>query len=125
MGGHQAWRKRLETGETAKQYAGAIARHRPHLGRKGKDLIKNRKGNIGGGNPKKRKKMNKGNNVRMEKNDRLGDVKEHGEAGSDTERPIGSRGVFHHESTGKAVIGGAMGLVALVVFYLYFYNNNG
>lgn len=34
-------------------------RHRPHLGRKGKDLIKNRKGHIGGGNPKKKKKNNK------------------------------------------------------------------
>lgn len=53
MGGHSAWRKRLGNGELAKGYAGAICRHRPHLGRKGKDLIKNRKGWIGGGNPKK------------------------------------------------------------------------
>jgi hypothetical protein len=53
MGGHSAWRKRVGNGELAKGYAGAICRHRPHLGRKGKDLIKNRKGWIGGGNPKK------------------------------------------------------------------------
>jgi hypothetical protein len=54
MGGHSAWRKRVASGELAKKYSGAIARHRPHLGRKGKDLIKNRKGHIGGGNPKKK-----------------------------------------------------------------------
>jgi hypothetical protein len=53
MGGHSAWRKRVERGDLAKGYAGAICRHRPHLGRTGKDLNKNRKGNIGGGNPKK------------------------------------------------------------------------
>lgn len=57
MGGHSAWRKRLARGELAKGSAGAICRHRPHLGRKGKDLIKNRKGFIGGGNPKKSKKQ--------------------------------------------------------------------
>jgi hypothetical protein len=56
MGGHSAWKKRVSNGELAKGYAGAICRHRPHLGRKGKDLIKNRKGYIGGGNPKKRKR---------------------------------------------------------------------
>jgi hypothetical protein len=56
MGGHSAWKKRVGNGELAKGYAGAICRHRPHLGRKGKDLIKNRKGFIGGGNPKKQKK---------------------------------------------------------------------
>jgi hypothetical protein len=55
MGGHSAWRKRVANGELAKQYSGAISRHRPHLGRKGKDLIKNRKGHIAGGNPKKQK----------------------------------------------------------------------
>jgi len=56
MGGHSAWRKRVANGELAKQGGGAICRHRPHLGRKGKDLIKNRKGFIGSGNPKKLKK---------------------------------------------------------------------
>lgn len=56
MGGHSAWRKRVANGELAKQYSGAISRHRPHLGRKGKDLIKNRKGHIAGGNPKKQNK---------------------------------------------------------------------
>jgi preprotein translocase subunit Sss1 len=40
-------------GELAKGRGGAIARHRPHFGRKGKDLKLNRKGNIAGGNPKK------------------------------------------------------------------------
>jgi len=57
MGGHSAWRKRVERGELAKGLGGAIMRHRPHFGRKGKDLIKNRKGHIGGGNPKKQKKV--------------------------------------------------------------------
>lgn len=56
MGGHSAWRKRVERRELAKGLGGAIMRHRPHRGRKGKDLIKNRKGHIGGGNPKKKKK---------------------------------------------------------------------
>mmetsp|Transcript_34283 Transcript_34283/g.48715 ORF Transcript_34283/g.48715 Transcript_34283/m.48715 type:complete len:110 (+) Transcript_34283:86-415(+) len=58
MGGHSAWRKRVARGELAKGSGGAIIRHRPHLGRKGKDLIKNRKGHIGEGNPKKKKKRN-------------------------------------------------------------------
>lgn len=40
----------------AKGMGGAICRHRPHFGRKGKDLWKNRMGNIAGGNPKKKKK---------------------------------------------------------------------
>lgn len=56
MGGHAAWRKRVAAGLPSKGAGGAILRHRPHLGRKGKDLIKNRKGNIAGGNPKKKKK---------------------------------------------------------------------
>lgn len=60
MGGHSAWRKRLERGELAKQSSGAICRHRPHFGRKGKDLVKNRKGNIGGGNPKKSRRAKQG-----------------------------------------------------------------
>jgi hypothetical protein len=75
MGGHSAWRKRIERGELAKQSSGAICRHRPHFGRKGKDLVKNRKGNIGNGNPKKRKSNKKGTQhdkevrrVLMEKN---------------------------------------------------------
>jgi len=56
MGGHAAWKKRVARGELAKVSGGAICRHRPHLGRKGKDLILNRKGHIAGGNPKKKKK---------------------------------------------------------------------
>lgn len=61
MGGHSAWKKRVLAGGLAKKRGGAIARHRPRLGRKGKDLALNRKGNIGGGNPKKMKKKNKKN----------------------------------------------------------------
>ena len=60
MGGHSAWRKRVKNGEPAKGSGGAIARHRPHLGRKGRDLALNRKGNIAGGNPKKRKNRREG-----------------------------------------------------------------
>lgn len=56
MGGHSAWRKRVASGELAKGSGGAINRHRPHFGRTGKDIEENRKGNIGGGNPKKMKK---------------------------------------------------------------------
>ena len=55
MGGHAAWKKRIAKGELAKGGGGAIARHRPRWGRKGKDIELNRKGNIAGGNPKKRK----------------------------------------------------------------------
>ena len=55
MGGHSAWRKRLASGELAKQSGGAICRHRPHLGRKGKDREVERKGNINGG-PRKKKR---------------------------------------------------------------------
>lgn len=55
MGGHSAWRKRVAAGQPAKGRGGAIARHHPHLGRKGEDLKLNRKGNIAGGNPKKMK----------------------------------------------------------------------
>lgn len=56
MGGHSAWRKRVTDGGLAKEgTGGAIARHRPRMGRKGDDLKLNRKGNIGGGNPKKKK----------------------------------------------------------------------
>ena len=58
MGGHSAWRKRIKNGELAKQSGGAICRHRPHLGRKGKDIEKNKRGNIlGGPNKKKKKKI--------------------------------------------------------------------
>ena len=57
MGGHAAWRKRVARGELAKGLGGAIMRHRPHRGRKGKDLILNRKGHIGGGNPKKKQQQ--------------------------------------------------------------------
>ena len=55
MGGHSAWRKRVKNGELAKQAGGAICRHRPRLGRKGKDIEKNKKGNILGGPNKKKK----------------------------------------------------------------------
>ena len=55
MGGHSAWRKRLANGELAKQSGGAICRHRPHFGRKGKDREVERKGNINGG-PRKKKR---------------------------------------------------------------------
>ena len=54
MGGHSAWRKRVASGELAKKSGGAICRHRPHLGRKGKDRKVERKGNINGG-PRKKK----------------------------------------------------------------------
>jgi hypothetical protein len=57
MGGHSAWHKRVERGELAKRYAGAICRHRPHFGRTGKDIDRNSKGNIGKGNPKKMPKV--------------------------------------------------------------------
>jgi hypothetical protein len=61
MGGHSAWRKRVAEGGLAKEgTGGAIARHRPRWGRKGKDLKLNRKGNIAGGNPKKTNKANSG-----------------------------------------------------------------
>lgn len=70
MGGHSAWRKRVAAGEPAKGRGGAIARHRPHLGRKGGDLKLNRKGNIAGGNPKKsRSNNNKGILEEQEGND--------------------------------------------------------
>ena len=54
MGGHSAWRKRVANGELAKKSGGAICRHRPHLGRKGKEREVERKGNIKGG-PRKKK----------------------------------------------------------------------
>jgi hypothetical protein len=56
MGGHSAWRKRVAQGGLAKEgTGGAIARHRPRMGRRGKDLKLNKKGQIGGGNPKKKR----------------------------------------------------------------------
>jgi hypothetical protein len=56
MGGHSAWRKRVAHGGLAKEgTGGAIARHRPRMGRRGDDLKLNKKGNIAGGNPKKKK----------------------------------------------------------------------
>lgn len=58
-GGHSAWKKRVRRGGLAKEGGGgAICRHRPHLGPKGKDREKQRKGNIGGG-PKKKKRKTK------------------------------------------------------------------
>ena len=58
MGGHSAWRKRVKAGELAMQGGGAICRHRPHLGRKGKEgLLLNRKGpTCADGGPNKKKK---------------------------------------------------------------------
>lgn len=56
MGGHSAWRKRVAQGGLAKEgTGGAIARHRPRMGRRGEDLKLNKKGSIAGGNPKKNK----------------------------------------------------------------------
>ena len=69
MGGHSAWRKRLADGELAKQSGGAICRHRPHLGRKGKDREVERKGNIKGGPRKKKSKKAK---IDMDKKKRRG-----------------------------------------------------
>lgn len=63
MGGHAAWRKRVQNGELAKQAGGAICRHRPRLGRRGKDIEKNKKGNILGGPNKKKKNKGKFNQV--------------------------------------------------------------
>mmetsp|Transcript_7842 Transcript_7842/g.11283 ORF Transcript_7842/g.11283 Transcript_7842/m.11283 type:complete len:109 (+) Transcript_7842:92-418(+) len=54
MGGHAAWKKRLKNGLLAKQSGGAICRHRPHFGAQG-IIVNNKKGSIGGGNPKKMK----------------------------------------------------------------------
>lgn len=56
MGGHAAWRKRLKNGDLAKGSGGAICRHRPHFNR-GKPILK--KGQLRGGNPKKRGKKDK------------------------------------------------------------------
>jgi hypothetical protein len=45
----------VAAGLPAKGIGGAVVRHRPHLGPKGKEKLRmNRKGNIGGGNPKKK-----------------------------------------------------------------------
>mmetsp|Transcript_19334 Transcript_19334/g.27986 ORF Transcript_19334/g.27986 Transcript_19334/m.27986 type:complete len:124 (+) Transcript_19334:168-539(+) len=76
MGGHKAWKKRVKAGLLAKETGGgAICRHRPHMGRKGKDLIKNRKGHIGGGNPKKMKKKQNNQEVTMAENEPRGRIK--------------------------------------------------
>ncbi|KAL7555778.1 hypothetical protein ACA910_012299 [Epithemia clementina (nom. ined.)] len=61
-GKNKAWKRRVLRGELAKGAGGAICRHRPRLGRRGADLILNRKGFIAGGNPKKMKKRNKARN---------------------------------------------------------------
>lgn len=74
MGGHSAWRKRVAKGELAKGSGGAILRHHPRNGRKGKDLALNRKGNLGGhGNPKKKKSQRLSN---LSKISRSGSVME-------------------------------------------------
>jgi len=73
MGGHSAWRKRVATGELAKQSGGAICRHRPHLGRKGKDREVERKGNINGG-PRKKKR----NKVKIDRLSPLSDRDDEG-----------------------------------------------
>lgn len=66
MGGHSAWRKRVEAGLLAKQSSGAICRHRPHFGAKGKEaILRNKRGNRAGGNPKKQKR-----NKQREMNDK-------------------------------------------------------
>ena len=81
MGGHAAWRKRVARGELAKGLGGAIMRHRPHRGRKGKDLILNRKGHIGGGNPKKKQQQQqpKGRKKQNGDNDDDDEAEEEGE----------------------------------------------
>ena len=66
----KAWKRRVQRGELAKGAGGAICRHRPRLGRRGPDLILNRKGFIAGGNPKKKKKR------RTENNSHVPDAKE-------------------------------------------------
>ena len=71
MGGHSAWRKRVAAGELAKGSGGAICRHRPHLGRKGKDREVERKGNINGGPRKK-----KSNKAKLDRRLALSDPKE-------------------------------------------------
>lgn len=71
MGGHSAWRKRVAAGELAKGSGGAICRHRPHLGRKGKDREVERKGNINGG-PRKKKR----NKAKLDRRLALSDPKE-------------------------------------------------
>mmetsp|Transcript_21909 Transcript_21909/g.62855 ORF Transcript_21909/g.62855 Transcript_21909/m.62855 type:complete len:126 (-) Transcript_21909:244-621(-) len=82
MGGHSAWRKRVAAGELAKQSGGAICRHRPHLGRRGKDREVERKGNINGG-PRK-KKHNKSKVDQLS----LSDPKEGEGEGGRTQHPI-------------------------------------
>eukprot|EP00979_Chaetoceros_neogracilis_P018880 scaffold11383_cov287-Chaetoceros_neogracile.AAC.1 len=42
----KAWKRRVQQGLLAKDGGGAICRHHPRLGRRGKDLILNRKGHI-------------------------------------------------------------------------------
>mmetsp|Transcript_21450 Transcript_21450/g.31754 ORF Transcript_21450/g.31754 Transcript_21450/m.31754 type:complete len:138 (+) Transcript_21450:142-555(+) len=54
----KAWRRRVKQGLLAKDGGGAICRHHPRLGRRGKDLILNRKGHILGG-PNKKKSRNR------------------------------------------------------------------
>ena len=71
MGGHSAWRKRVAAGELAKGSGGAICRHRPHLGRKGRDREVERKGNINGG-PRKKKR----NRAKLDRLASLSDPKE-------------------------------------------------
>lgn len=105
MGGHSAWRKRVANGELAKGYSGAICRHRPHLGRKGKDLIKNRKGHIGGGNPKKKKKKKRGAAVDVADYDQVEIV--------DEEKVVG-----YKRNTPLLVLGATWVLV-LVSFFAY------
>ena len=88
MGGHSAWRKRLADGELAKQSGGAICRHRPHLGRKGKDREVERKGNIKGG-PRK-KKSNKAR-IDMDKKKRRGSDLPSSSSSSLAAQPRGER----------------------------------
>lgn len=56
MGGHTAWRKRVANGELAKGLGGAIMRHRPRWGPKGKEALARQR--RGYDNPKKRGKKN-------------------------------------------------------------------
>ena len=84
MGGHNAWRKRVKRGELAKQGGGAICRHRPRLGRRGKDLILNRKGHIlGGPNKKKTRNRNSRNHGKKREYDKDAEGSKVRSSGSD------------------------------------------
>ena len=65
MGGHSAWRKRVARGELAKGMGGAIMRHRPRWGPKGKEAIARQR--RGYNNPKRRKRIVSADKVKEER----------------------------------------------------------